>query len=362
MTESPRTSHVAPASAEAPAGRPRTSHVAPRTVLIVRLGSLGDLVHVLPAVASLRDAWPDARIDWLVEPAHAALLELVPVVSRIRVLKGRSAAGWLATRRELRADAYDLALDFQGLVKSAALAWLSGARQVVGFDTPALREPAARWFYSRQYRVGEGRHVIEKNLALAQAVAGAGSAAATPYRFPLLLQPSFAADQVRAFAGGPFALLNPGAAWPNKRWTPDRFADVARSVRLRFGWPSVVLWGPGERDLAASIVSASGEAALLAPETTFNDLLTLASEARLMVSGDTGPVHLAGAVGCPIVALFGPTTPDRNGPWDDRDVSISRYADCACHYQRTCRRAGRWCLESIGVDEVMAAITQRVAA
>jgi lipopolysaccharide heptosyltransferase I len=334
----------------------------PRTVLIVRLGSLGDLVHVLPAAAALREAWPDARIDWLVEPPHAALLDLVPVITRVRVLKERSAAGWLATRRELRVDAYDLAIDFQGLVKSAALAWLSGARQVVGFDTAALRESSARWLYTRQHTVGEGRHVIEKNLALARAVAGIGSGEPATFRFPLQLQPSLAADQVRAYAGGPFVLLNPGAAWPNKRWAPDRFADVARRVRQQFGWPSVVLWGPGERDLAASIVSTAGEAALLAPETTFNDLLALASEARLMVSGDTGPVHLAAARGCPIVAVFGPTTPDRNGPWDDRDVSISRYADCACHYQRTCQRAGRWCLESIGVDEVMAAITRRVAA
>jgi lipopolysaccharide heptosyltransferase I len=331
--------------------------------LIVRLGSLGDLVHVLPAVASLREAWPDARIDWLVEPAHAALLDLVPVLSQVRVLRGRSVAGWLATRRELRAEAYDLAIDFQGLVKSAALARLSGARRVVGFDTPALREPSARLFYTRQYSVGEGRHVIEKNLALARALTGAEAAdTLTSHRFPLRVQPSLALDQMRAVAGGPFVLLNPGAAWPNKRWMPDRFAAVARSVRERHGWPSVVLWGPGERDLAASIVSAAGEAAMLAPETTFNDLLALASEARLMLSGDTGPVHLAAAAGCPIVALFGPTTPDRNGPWDDRDVSISRYSDCDCHYQRTCHRPGRWCLESIGVDEVMAAIARRVGA
>lgn len=345
----------APASAEAAAGKPRT-------VLIVRLGSLGDLVHVLPAAAALRDAWPEAQIDWLVEPSHAALLDLVPVLSNVRVLQGRSVAGWLATRRELRAEAYDLAIDFQGLVKSAALAWLSGARQVTGFDTAGLREPSARWFYTRQHAVGEGRHVVEKNLALARAVTGVAPGESPACRFPLQLQPSLAADQVRAYAGGPFVLLNPGAAWPNKRWTPDRFGEVARRVRQQFGWPSVVLWGPGEHDLGGSIVRAAGDAALLAPETTLNDVLALASEARLMVSGDTGPVHLAGAVRCPIVALFGPTTPDRNGPWDDRDVSISRYGDCACHYQRACRRPAQWCLESIGVDDVMAAIARRVSA
>lgn len=133
---------------------------------MVRLGSLGDLVHALPAVARLREAFPNARIDWLVEPAHADLLRLVPVISNVIVLKGKSASGWLATTRELRANKYDLALDLQGLIKSAALARLSGAREVIGFDTKALREPAARWWYTDQVEVGEGRHVIDKNLAL----------------------------------------------------------------------------------------------------------------------------------------------------------------------------------------------------
>lgn len=334
-------------------------------VLVIRLGSLGDLVHVLPAVAALRRAWPEAQIDWLVEKPHAALLALVPTISNVIVLQGRSVGGWLATRAQLRVRRYDLAIDFQGLVKSAALARLSGARRVIGFDTPALREAAARFFYTEQRQVGEGRHVIDKNLALAAALSdpgpGRASDPAGPRTFPLSLMPSPALDEVRRSGITDFVLLNPGAAWPNKRWPPDRFGEVARRLRETRGWPSVVLWGPGESDLADAVVAASQGAAVRAPETTFNDVLAVAGAARLIVSGDTGPLHLAAAAGCPVVAVFGPTTPARNGPWDDRDVSISQYSSCACHYQRQCRQPNRWCLAGTTIDQVIDAITTRLA-
>jgi len=341
-------------------------------VLIVRLGSLGDLVHALPAVAAIRDAHPDAQIDWLVERPHAELLRLVPSISNIVVLKGRSVAGWWATRRELRAHKYDMAIDLQGLVKSAALARLSGATRVVGFDTTALREPAARFFYTEQVDVGEGRHVIEKNLAcVVQAFALRTPHSRTPHS-ALRTSHSPALTALRAAGVGDFALLNPGAAWPNKRWPPESFAAVAQWLHATYGWTPVVVWGPGEEAIADAIVAASSGVAVRAPKTTFNDLLVMAGEAQVFVSGDTGPLHLACAMGAPVVALFGPTTERRNGPWDDRDVSISRYDQCICHYQRVCRRlrsdgasadVGReWCLGTITVDEVTAAITRRVAA
>lgn len=140
--------------------------VPPARILIVRLGSLGDLIHTLPALAALRDAFPGAEIDWVVERAHAELLALVPMLSRVIVLGGRTTAGWWEVIRTLRARKYDMAIDLQGLVKSATLARLSGAKRVVGFDRSALREPAARFFYSESVHVGEGRHVIDKNLEL----------------------------------------------------------------------------------------------------------------------------------------------------------------------------------------------------
>lgn len=342
--------------------------------LVIRLGSLGDLVHAVPAVAKLREAQPQAQIDWLVERPHAALLQQVPAISKVIILKGRSVNGWLATRAELRANKYDVAIDLQGLLKSAALARLSGAKRVLGFDTKSLREPAARFFYTEQVNVGEGRHVIEKNLSLLSVLNPAseqidrpGSAwVHGPRLFPFTLSPSPALETLRGSGVTEIALLNPSAAWPNKRWPVESFAAVAQWVHATYGWTPVILWGPGEEQIADAIVAGAGGAALRAPKTTFNDLLALARESKLFVSGDTGPLHLACAMSAPVVALFGPTTPQRNGPWDDRDVSISRYDSCDCHYQRACRHdpahTTNWCLGTISVDEVTTAIARRVSA
>jgi lipopolysaccharide heptosyltransferase I len=327
-------------------------------LLVVRLGSLGDLVHTLPAVSAIRRAHPDLALDWLVDEIHREFLALVPVVSSVVSLTGRSAGAWLRARRELRARGYDAAVDFQGLIKSAALARFSGARRVIGFDRRALREPAAAWFYTERVETGEGLHVIQKNLRLA----GAVGAAAGPPEFPIATAASAAIDALRARGVDAFALINPGAAWPNKRWPPASFGRLARAVRDRHGLPSVVLWGPGESALARAVVAASAGAAVEAPPTGLADLVGLARAARVIVSGDTGPTHIAAAVGTPVVALFGPTNPARNGPWDPRDVTIARYDGCACHYQRQCRRPGDWCLAAIGVDEVAAAVDRRLAA
>ncbi len=336
---------------------------APTRILIVRLGSLGDLIHTLPAVAALRDAWKDTEIDWVVERAHAELLALVPTLSRVIVLGDRTAGGWWSVRRTLRARRYDVAMDLQGLVKSAGLARLSGARRVVGFDAAALREPAARFFYSEAVQVGEGRHVTEKNLALVRHEierVGGVPAAGGGLSFPLRVPESPALGTLRSQGVDDYAVINAGAAWPNKRWPPESFAAVARHIRSTYGWTPVILWGPGEQAIAQAIADASGGVAVCAPATTLADVLAIAGGAKLFVSGDTGPLHIAGAAGTPMVALFGPTTPARNGPWDARDVSISRYDSCQCHYKRRCRQPSTWCLETITVEEVTRAIATRV--
>lgn len=327
-------------------------------VLIVRLGSLGDLVHALPAVAAIRRAHPDADIDWLVDAVHRPFLDLVPVVSSIVELTSRTARGWFDVRRRLRRRRYDVALDFQGLIKSAALARLSGARRVLGFDRAALRERAAAAFYTERIAVGEGRHVVQKNLHLAAAIGAATDVVTCPLR-PV---ESEALRTVLERGLGRFALINPGAAWPNKRWPPDRFGRTAAWLREAHALSSVVLWGPDERDLAQAVAGASAGAAVVAPPTRLQDLVAFSRSADLIVSGDTGPTHIAAAVGTPVVALFGPTDPLRNGPWADDDVSVSRYAECDCHYQRRCRRApDRWCLGTITEPSVREAITLRLS-
>jgi ADP-heptose:LPS heptosyltransferase len=156
-------------------------------------------------------------------------------------------------------------------------------------------------------------------------------------------------------------MINPGAAWPNKRWPPERFGALAAGIRERVGVRSLVLWGPGEEDVANLVVSASRGAAELSPRTAIVDLFAIAKGAKLMVSGDTGPLHIAAAMGTPVVALFGPTYSERNGPWASADITISRAARCVCHYERRCRLQ-QPCIEDIGVDEVLSAVEYRVAA
>jgi heptosyltransferase I len=324
-------------------------------ILIVRLGALGDIVHALPAVTALRAAHPDATVDWLVEAQHARLLDLFPIADRVIPIDPRAWAATVATVRQLRARRYDAALDFQGLLKSALFARLSGARRVIGFAKTALREPIAAVAYTETVDPGDHGHVIRKNLALLRAVGVETDAIALP---ALRVRSDLVAD-VEAADGPRFGILNPGAGWPNKQWPPERFGALAAAVHGAAGLPWVVVWGPGEEPLARRVEEASEGTAMLAPETSLADLTALIARASIVVAGDTGPIHLAAAVGTPVVGLYGPTSPARNGPWKVADVTVSRFESCRCHHKRQCTEATR-CLDTIGVDEVVTAVIMRL--
>jgi heptosyltransferase-1 len=326
-------------------------------VLIVRLGALGDIVHAIPVAAALRHAFPGARIDWLVSAKHREILDLVPVIDRRLAIDDRAGSRMLAGIREVRRAHYDVALDLQGLLKSAVLARSAGARRVIGFSSRYVRERLARAFYTEAHDPVGVPHVVHQNLALLERL----GLTVVDAEFPIEHVDSDIARQVRDRTGGCYALLNPGAAWPNKRWPPSRFAAVAGSLASRHRMTSVVLWGPGEQSLAEEVVAAAGGAAMLSPPTSIADLVALARGAALMVSGDTGPTHVAAAVGAPIVGIYGPTRPSRNGPWSPHDVTLSRDAVCQCHHLRRCRLA-RTCLLDIEVDEVLSAVERRLAA
>lgn len=326
-------------------------------ILIVRLGALGDVVHTIPAAAALRAAFPAAHIDWLVDAKHRGMLDLVTSIDRAITLERATLPGWSAVIGALRRVHYDVAIDLQGLLKSAVLARASGAARIVGFSIWHLREKTARPFYSDAHDV-EGGHVIVKNLRLLRAVGVQDET----IRFPLADIPSAALDTVRHRLGPrPFALINAGAAWSNKRWHPERFGQLAAFLRENCGLETVILWGPGEEALAARVTAASAGTAIEAPRTGVKDLVALARAASLVVSGDTGPLHIATAVGTPTVSLFGPTDPQRNGPFDPADVVVSRFEACGCHYERRCRQR-TWCLEDVQAAEVCAAVQRRLAA
>jgi heptosyltransferase-1 len=350
-------------------------------ILIVRLSALGDIVHALPVLAALRKAMPSAQVDWLVEENYASILSMAVGLHRRVIVRARrnidtpdtvsfaGATGYWRAVAFLRAQRYDVVLDLQGLIKSAVWARASGAARVIGFDRAHLREPQASWLYSdavtlidrptgQQTNRPTGDHVIQKNLSILSALQIEPAASELP------LRPKASAATVAAIeaAGGPlgYIVLNPGAAWPNKRWPPERFGALADALLKRTGLRSLITWGPSEQGLAESVAHGSSGAATLAPPTSVSDLAVVMRDAALVVSGDTGPLHIAAAMGTPLVGLYGPTWPERNGPWDSKDVVISRATVCVCHHKRQCLR-GAPCIDEITLDEVVAASLTRLA-
>ena len=329
--------------------------------LLVRLSSIGDVVHTLPALAALhRHGW---EAGWLVESAARVLLLENPALARVEMAPSRRTFAWraaLAAARDLRAQRYDVALDFQGLWKSAAWARVSGATRVVGWARHARREPASALLVGERVQRWGGGHVIDKNLALLRPL---GIEAVGLREFPLPLSAESVARVdagLRDLGRDALALLNPGGGWASKLWPAERFGALASGLR-RLGLVPLVSWGPGEEDLAERVVAASEGAAVRCFPTTLLDYVEIARRARLVVAADTGPLHLACAVGTPVVALFGPTDPARNGPFAREDVVVRRLPPCAPCYSRTClRHAG--IMAEIGVAEVLSAAERRLAA
>ncbi len=319
-------------------------------ILIVKLSSIGDVIHTMPAVAALRRTLPTARITWVVERIAAPLLLGSPGLDEVVVLdtrRWRRRWGTAATYQHLaiclaalRRHSVDVALDFQGLVKSAAVTWYSRATRRIGFATEALRERLGRWAYTEQVPVKQGEHVIRQNLRL---VATLGVPMSETYEFllpPLTVEHERVARQLTAQGvTGPFALLNPGGGWVTKRWPPANFGQLADLLWQQHGLASVVSYGPGEEPLAAAISAAAQHAPVVLFPTTLRDYLALAQRATVFVGGDTGPLHLAAAVGTPIVGLYGPTIAERNGPFAPQDRVIGLDLPCRvdCH-RRTCRQ------------------------
>ena len=303
-------------------------------ILIVRLSSMGDVVHALPLARNA--ALSGAQVGWVVEPPFAGLLEGDADVGRVLLADTR---GWrrrpfaAATRREIgrlaaeaRAFAPDFVLDPQGLFKSAVIARLARAA-VIGFSARARREPLSALLGNVSVEPDPAaRHVVDRNLALL-APAGIPIRERAPDARHLLRPPRPAADAFVATLPPVYAVLHPGAARPEKTWGEERFARLAQALAAR-GIASVVSWGPGDETRADRLVA-------LAPETRrpplldFAGLARLCARARLFVGGDTGPLHLADAVGTPTLALFGPTDPESNGPYRHRRGVVAGMAEAS---------------------------------
>ena len=344
-------------------------------VLIVRLSSLGDVVHTIPVAVAIRRHYPDAVIDWVVDEAIAPLLAMVPVIDNVLVLRSKNVSTistWFRLCRELQSCNYDIAFDVQGLVKSAVVARFSGATRVIGFSKPFLREPWAKWLYREEADPGSPIHVVDRNLGILTAL----NIKDRNYTFPFELVDIAAVDEIYARLGSrnnPFVLLNPNAAWVNKCWPAESFGAVAAYIRDRHGLRTVVVWNSSSQEDEARmhlVVASSDGAAVSAPPTTLVELASVIKAGVLFISGDTGPLHIAGALGTPVVGIYGPSNPERNGPWSSRDEVVSVSGDCQCLKRypnrgavgvvRRCENS-TWCLEDVTVRDVCAAVDRSLS-
>ncbi len=325
-------------------------------VLIVKLGSIGDLVHALPAVAAIRRALPDAEISWVVEKRVAEILRGSPVIDELIEIETRT------MRRvfSVRSKKYDVAIDMQGLIKSALIARLSGARRRWGFSRAAAREPAGRHLLTDTVETPPHIHVIHKNLHLAAEALGL-EYDDSALEFPIAVDEAHRAEAAAIIdrAGSPYAILNPGGGWVTKLWHAEKFGALADRLSDELGLVPIVMAAPGEAGLAAKAAAASCSGRLIVEHASLKGFYELAKDASIYVGGDTGPTHIAVAAGAPVVGLFGPTEWWRNGSLNPDDIEVGRTdIDCRidCH-RRTC---GKWICMDTGIDTVFEAVKLRL--
>jgi heptosyltransferase-1 len=347
----------------------------PKRILVVRLSAMGDVIHTLPAVAALREAFPEAAIDWLIEERWAELLcapgtsrrgprserrPLVDGIPTVRLVQWRKSLLTLVTAQQIatvwndvRDIRYDIAVDLQGAIRSAVLARLSGAREIFGAAEP--RESAASLWYTRKV-VTRGTHVIQQNVSLVEAIA---QRKLEIPQAPLPHDPASEAEVCKMLTEQDiqrFAIINPGAGWGAKRWPAERYAQVSRALGEQ-GVRSIINHGPGEESLA-EIVQGASRATAIAWKCSISQLIALTRRAALFIGGDTGPLHLAAALQVPVVAIFGPTDPARNGPYGTRSIVLRSPASPTTHARTPHPDAG---LLEIGVDAVARGASELIA-
>jgi lipopolysaccharide heptosyltransferase I len=327
-------------------------------IAIVRLSAIGDVIHGLPVLCALRDRFPRAVLGWVVEDRAAALLKGHAALDELIIVP----RGWLTSvravwdlRRRLRAFRPDVTIDLQGLAKSAIAARLSGCRQRIGFGDDKGRELSA-WLNNRRVATASS-HIIDCNLELLRPL-GIESLTAR-FGIPETSADAAIAEQIigQNGLGDGFAVLNPGAGWTSKLWPADRYAAVARHLGRCRSLPSIVVWaGQQEHAWAEEIVAGSEGHARLAPRTSLTELAALVRRARLFVGSDTGPMHLAAAVGTPCVGLFGPMPAERNGPYGPGHIALQKARFEGTSRQR--RSAPSTLMEAITVEHVCEACEQ----
>ena len=366
-------------------------------LLIVKLGSIGDIIHTLPSLAAIRCELPEAEISWVVEERSAEMLRGNELIDNLIEVDTRSLRGGMVVEemllsagrqiKELRRFKFDISIDFQGLLKSAMIGKLSGAGRRWGFSKDGLREPASRLLLTDKVEVASGIHVIRKNLALA---AGALNIVVpdTDFEFPISTSPEHSAEAETiieaAQCGSPrvskgltlnsddtplltrglvqlrdFAVLNPAGGWVTKLWHAEKFGALADKLWDEHGIASIVATGPQELELAEKVAANSRSGKVTLAQPSLKGFYELVKHAKVYVGGDTGPTHIAVAAGAPVVGLFGPTEWWRNGSPNHDDICVERI-DIGCRVDCHRRTCSKWICMDTDVETVFSAVTDRL--
>jgi lipopolysaccharide heptosyltransferase I len=330
----------------------------PQRILVVRLSAIGDAIVTLPMLCALRDCYPEAFIAWVAEPGPAKIIAGHSALDELIVVR----KGWMKSplqimrlRSKLRSLNFDLTIDPQGLTKSAAAAWLSGAKRRIGFSPPAGRELSPR--LNNELLLPETTHIVDRQVGLLEALGIVDPG--IEFRIPDDAQATRTVDALIESCDLqlPFVVVNPGAGWFSRTWPPVRYGLVARHLGLQYGIRSIVVWsGEQERRRAEEIEQFAEGQATLAPATTLPELAALLRRAAMYLGSDTGPMHLAAAVGTRCLALFGTTRPQDSGPYGERHVRIQSFYQAGSSRER--RQASNEAMRAITVEEVTQACEQ----
>lgn len=337
-------------------------------ILIIKLSSIGDIIHTLPVLPPLREKFPHMKIAWLVEHSYRSLLQNIKLIDQIFTVntfkwrkKPYHKTTWRQIRHkfsQLRKENFDLAMDFQGLIKSAFMGWLSGAKRRIGFGANSLREPLGRIFYHQTISAKQKKpHIIFKNLSLLTSL----DINETEIKFPPFVgktDKEFASLCIKRLKLNRYAIINPGAGWYCKQWQINKYAALADKLVSEYNLDVLISWGPGEKKLASRLKNNMKNKSTVLFPTSILQLAALIDKASLFIGSDSGPLHLATALQTPVIGLLGPTDPERNGSFNHRDIIISKDLDCSPCYKKNCDKP--ICMESISVDEVLHAVDRRL--
>jgi heptosyltransferase-1 len=320
--------------------------------LVVRLGSLGDVVHTFPAVSGLRKSFPNSEIVWLTHPKWEFLVQSAALAREVWTVDTRD---WGNVRRilaRIREHRFQTVIDYQGLWKSAALGFLAGVPQRIGFGSESVREWGVPILYTERVRVDASRHVSDQNGELSARAGAFIPTGEVNLQIPEQDQTVVSA-RLQMDGIDDYIVLSPGGGWRSKCWPAERYGQLADRIEQELSLRCVLNTGPEESELTAQVTAAAGNAKPHSFVGSLGQLMALLGRAKAVIAGDTGPLHLADAFGAPVVAIFGPTDPARNGPYRKNGV-VLRWENAVTSYKRGTKPDES--LTHISVDEVMNAV------